>query len=230
LGTSNVAVGTSALQFNTTGNVNTAVGYAALFTNTTGTNNTGIGYFADVATNNLFNATAVGANAIVNASNKIRLGSTGTVVSASSYITESDGRLKENISDADVPGLSFIAALQPVAYNFNYTAFNNFLRSNSKNERIHDNLFITYQQHLVKLSQKREIGFVAQDVEKLIREKGYSFNGVYAPQNDNDNYGLDYSKFVVPLVKAVQEQQSIIEEQQKLIDELLKRVEALEKK
>src|SRR5207237_10000477 len=31
------------------------------------------------------------------------------------------------------------------------------------------------------------------------------FSGVYKPQNDKDAYGLSYSDFVVPLVKAVQE-------------------------
>ena len=43
-------------------------------------------------------------------------------------------------------------------------------------------------------------------------------------------YGLRYAEFVVPLVKGIQEQQTIIEAQQKQIGELLKRIEALEKK
>ena len=34
---------------------------------------------------------------------------------------------------------------------------------------------------------------------------GYDFSGVDAPKNDKDIYGLRYSEFVVPLVKAVQE-------------------------
>ena len=33
----------------------------------------------------------------------------------------------------------------------------------------------------------------------------YDFSGVYKPQNDKDLYGLNYSDFVVPLVKAAQE-------------------------
>jgi uncharacterized coiled-coil protein SlyX len=41
-------------------------------------------------------------------------------------------------------------------------------------------------------------------------------------------YGLRYAEFVVPLVKAVQEQQAFIENQQKQIDELLRRIEELE--
>ena len=48
-------------------------------------------------------------------------------------------------------------------------------------------------------------GFVAQDVEKAARELNYDFSGVDAAKNDKDLYGLRYSEFVVPLVKAVQE-------------------------
>jgi len=54
---------------------------------------------------------------------------------------------------------------------------------------------------------------------------------VDAPQNENDYYGLHYSDFVVPLAKAVQEQQLMIMElRQKLVkmDILQKKLEALE--
>ena len=40
------------------------------------------------------------------------------------------------------------------------------------------------------------------------------------PRKPNDVYGLSYSQFVVPLVKAVQEQQQIINEQKKTIEVL----------
>jgi hypothetical protein len=52
-------------------------------------------------------------------------------------------------------------------------------------------------------------------------ESGYDFNGVIKPQNKQDTYGLAYSQFVVPLVKAIQEQQEMIESLKKEI-ELLK--------
>jgi hypothetical protein len=50
------------------------------------------------------------------------------------------------------------------------------------------------------------------------------------PGNPDELYSLRYSDFVVPPVKAVQEQQALIESQQTQIDALLKRIEALEKK
>ena len=48
-------------------------------------------------------------------------------------------------------------------------------------------------------------GFIAQDVEKAAQSIGYDFSGVDAAANDNSLYGLRYSEFIVPLVKAVQE-------------------------
>jgi hypothetical protein len=141
--------------------------------------------------------------------------------------------------------------LHPVSYNFNYKRFDDFLQKNRKEK----NNGAAYERQLLEKSSHKEIGFIAQDVEKLCMDGHYTFNGVYAPQNENDNYSLDYSRFVVPLVRAIQEQQAIIEnlkkqveaapsaaihaqigkqqviieKQQAQINELLRRVEALEK-
>ena len=65
------------------------------------------------------------------------------------------------------------------------------------------------------------------EVEAAAKKLGFDFSGVDAPKNENDMYGLRYAEFVVPLVKAVQEQQTIIQNQQKQIDELKKLVEKL---
>jgi trimeric autotransporter adhesin len=52
-----------------------------------------------------------------------------------------------------------------------------------------------------------QTGFIAQEVEVAAKSVGFDFSGVDAPKNENDFYGLRYAEFVVPLVKAVQEQQ-----------------------
>jgi trimeric autotransporter adhesin len=82
-----------------------------------------------------------------------------------------------------------------------------------------------------------QTGFIAQDVEAAAKELNFDFSGVDAPKNENDFYGLRYAEFVVPLVKAVQEQQGIIENQNQKIKSLeetntaiLKRLEKLENK
>jgi hypothetical protein len=53
--------------------------------------------------------------------------------------------------------------------------------------------------------KKIQTGFLAQDVEKAAKELNFDFSGVDAAKNNKDLYGLRYSEFVVPLVKAVQE-------------------------
>lgn len=84
-----------------------------------------------------------------------------------------------------------------------------------------------------------ETGFIAQEVEQAAREAGFVFSGVDVPQGSSDYYGLRYASFVVPLVKAIQEQHIIIENQQEEINTLkaelltmqqqfIRRLEALE--
>lgn len=74
----------------------------------------------------------------------------------------------------------------------------------------------------------RQIGLIAQDVEKVVPE---------VVNTHEDGYkGVDYSKLTAVLIEATKEQQSIIDEQdariakqQEQIDALLERVTALEK-
>jgi hypothetical protein len=76
---------------------------------------------------------------------------------------------------------------------------------------------------------KRFSGFIAQDVEKVAKSLGYDFSGIDAAKNEKDLYGLRYSEFVVPMVKAIQEQQVQIEELKKMNLELMKEIQALKK-
>jgi len=71
-------------------------------------------------------------------------------------------------------------------------------------------------------------GFIAQEVEATAESLGYDFSGVDAPKNDKDFYGLRYAAFVVPLVKAVQEQQEYIESQEERLVEMEQKMARLE--
>ena len=73
-------------------------------------------------------------------------------------------------------------------------------------------------------------GFEAQEVEKAAASIGYNFSGVDKPKNDQESfYGLRYSDFVAPLVKAVQEQQLMIEDLKKEVIFLKSEMENLKK-
>jgi hypothetical protein len=70
-------------------------------------------------------------------------------------------------------------------------------------------------------------GFIAQEVEAAATAVGYDFHGVDKPKNETSHYGLRYAEFVVPMVKAMQEQQEMmdakdvrLDEQQEMIEEL----------
>ena len=213
-GDRNTALGNRALNTNTTGNRNTAIGDSALFSNNKGSNNTALGYSATVSA--LFsNATAIGFGALANAQGRVQIGNS-TVTTIGGYrawTNVSDARFKKNIEEK-VIGLDFIMALRPVTYNLDMDAIANF-------QETPDNMRSVEEEH--KREQELETGFIAQEVELAAKNLGYDFNGINAPQHERDNYSLSYATFVVPLVKAMQEQQE-------LIIKLQERISVLEKK
>lgn len=242
IGVNNTATGSSALYSNTSGAVNSAYGNAAVYSNTTGSNNVGVGNNAlyynasgsyntavgNTAGNNAgtnpSNFTALGYNAghLGSNSNTIEIGNSsvswiGGNVGWSTYF--SDERAKTDVNE-NVPGISFISKLRPVTYRLSLEMQQAVLGVADNN-----NWDGKYD-----IEQQVQSGFIAQEVEQAAKELNYDFIGVAAPIGNRKLYSMQYSAFVVPLVKAVQEQQQIIEKQQQKIDELSLQVQALLKK
>ena len=97
----------------------------------------------------------------------------------------SDIRFKKNVDDSDL-GLSFINDLRSVKYNH-------------KTDRDTD---------------KKKYGLIAQEVQEALSTAGVDdFSGVV--DQDEDHLRLDYTQFVAPLIKAVQELSKEIEELKK---------------
>jgi hypothetical protein len=224
-GTGNTAVGLGALETNTTGPYNAAVGYHALVNNTTGGYNTaignsalaqtttavyasGVGYSANSVGGAYDNSTGLGHNADATASNMVMVGdaSVTSIKGQVSFTAVSDQRFKKNIKDNEVKGLEFITKLRPVTYNFDTKAQASWKEANY-GEVDSANYVGKYDIEKIRFS-----GFLAQEVEAVAKEIGYAFSGVDAPKNSKDVYGLRYAEFVVPLVKAVQEQQQQLEQ------------------
>ncbi len=219
-GNYNTATGCQAMYKTTSGYNNTAVGYKAMWDNTTGDYNTAIGYDAGPGSSysNLTNSTALGRGATNTSSNQVRIGnsSVGSIGGYQPWSLLSDGRFKKQIRHDKVVGLDFILKLQPVTYQLDILALDKFLgKENQEN-------------NTKEVADSYQSGFIAQQVEAAANETGYEFSGIDAPKNDNDHYSLRYSMFVVPLVKAVQEQQQMIDEQNSTIEKLVKRLEVLE--
>jgi trimeric autotransporter adhesin len=237
---SNTAVGHESMALNSSGFQNTAQGYQSLYNNISGGSNVAIGFdalkFNSSGNNNIAigrgagscsgfgsvnNSIIIGANTCTQLSNYALFGTSTTIWTGgnTTWSTYSDARLKKDIRE-DVGGLSFILKLRPVTYNRNISVMDKAQgRENAKD-----------YPGRIDLEKIRFSGFLAQEVEIAAQQTGYNFSGVTAPKTATDFYSLSYESFVVPLVKAVQEQQVFIEKQSKLIDELLKRVAILESK
>lgn len=194
-GTNNVAVGSQALQ-QSIGEANVAIGFSSGTSLTTGSNNTAVGSNITFSASSINNSTAIGSGVAITASNQVRIGN-GSVTSIGGQVAWtalSDQRAKTNIK-ANVPGLEFVLQLNPVSYRLH----ENFAAAKAANAHS-------------KPAEKntRHIGFLAQEVVGVVRKMNYDFDGIDVPENPDGEYGIRYGLFVVPLIKAVQEQQEEI--------------------
>ncbi|MBK9108441.1 MAG: tail fiber domain-containing protein [Saprospiraceae bacterium] len=192
-GQNNSVLGARAMSFNETGILNTACGTQALQDNVSGSRNSAFGFRANVGAGDLTDATAIGADAIVDASNKVRIGS-GYVTSIGGQVgwtIYSDVRVKDRVKE-NVPGLKFINALKPVTFHYNIAKQNKLMGIESKIE----------SRDRSEIEEIPFTGFLAQDVDAAAQRIGYNFSGI---DRTGKIMGLRYADFVVPIVKAVQE-------------------------
>lgn len=120
----------------------------------------------------------------------------GTIYATNNVINTSDARLKQDIEQLGY-GLAEVMKLSPVTYNW---------KNNSN-----------YQ---------KKIGFIAQDVMKVVPEAVYTHAAVYDEQAGShtfvemENLGMTYSDLIPVLVNAIKEQQVMIEELRREINSL----------
>ena len=212
----NVAVGSSALSANC-GDGNTAIGHAA-GTVITGGENTVVGVNAGYAlasgSNNLFLGQDAGRTGspggnITTTSNIIVLGdeNIATFNCQQDVTAASDARDKTDFTALDL-GLDFVKALAPVTYKWDK-------RSKYGDKTADDYDLNAQTPDGTHKEDWLDIGFKAQDVEALEIAAGYNkdnkTNLVSSHTDGGKQMGLQYSKFVPILVKAIQEQQTLIE-------------------
>jgi hypothetical protein len=124
-----------------------------------------------------------------NSAPTVRLQVTGDII-ANSIAGSSDARFKTNISPI-TNSLQKVLALRGVHFNWNTTAFP---------ERM--------------FSDKKTIGFIAQEVEKVVPE-------IVQTENTPEQYkSVHYDKVVALLVEAIKEQQKQINQLQKQVKKL----------
>ena len=210
---------------NTTGFNNVAIGVDAGGTQSTGNGCTFLGYSAEASSGSYTNATAIGNQATANGSNEIRIGNSAVteIGGYEPWTVLSDARFKKNIAQ-DVHGLDFILKLRPVTYNLEVNKLAAYLKEDEHLDETGTKVYKAPDAITQQSRDQKELmiysGFIAQEVESVANTIGYHFNGVVKPGNKDDLYGLQYEQFVVPLVKAMQEQQELIEAQHKAIQSL----------
>jgi trimeric autotransporter adhesin len=203
-GARNTAMGNESLLNNTSGSYNTAIGFNSMTSITTGNENTGLGAYSDGGAG-FSNQIAIGYLAINNGSNRVRLGTSTTNLiqgQPTALTITSDKRFKENIKD-DVKGLEFILRLKPVSYNLDTRKITEFEAQGLRPD-VRTRLLNEPFEYSTKI---RRSGFLAQEVLQAAKSIGYDFDGIHIPGSENDIYGLTYDLFVMPLIKAIQEQQ-----------------------
>ncbi|MEO6252395.1 MAG: tail fiber domain-containing protein [Ferruginibacter sp.] len=251
----NIAIGNYSLYEDTTGTSNTAVGYGSLFDNRNGNQNTAVGqgalYYSKASNNTalgygalsaivtgynniavgsgsgthpaapaIYNTISIGNNGYLNAyQNQAFIGNLSTIWIGGqvNWSTFSDSRIKNTITE-DVKGIDFITRLRPVTYYKDFDAITKLTGNNQT-----EDFTGKYDGEKIKYS-----GFLAQEVEVAAKQSNYNFSGLHTPKGQFDLYSLSYAEFVVPLVKAVQEQQEMIKSQQKIIEAQQKKLELFE--
>lgn len=177
-GTGNSAFGYYSLYNNTDGIRNTAFGYQSLYNNT-GDTNTAIGYNAGSNISTGGNNICIGFNSQVpsnTSSGQIKLGNSNITYAGVqvAWTITSDRKFKTDILNSKL-GLGFISKLRPVSYT-----------------RIND-------EH-----QKIEYGFIAQEVEDVLKNEGVENSGILTI-DDEGTYNMRYNDLIAPMVKAIQE-------------------------
>lgn len=109
---------------------------------------------------------------------------------AYAWDTYSDARIKKDVQDLNY-GIDELMKLRPVRYN-------------------QYNSLITNNQILLTDSFKETIGFIAQEVNDVVKE-------AVTAGSDSSLWGMDYNKLVPVLVKSIQDQQNEIETLKKQI-------------
>ncbi len=224
-GIGNVAIGYNSMLGNTQANYNTAIGFHSLYNTysnsgantynvglgykagdliSTGTNNVILGANADPSANNGTNQIVIGYGATGTGNNQIALGNTSIThikAQVTSITGYSDSRIKRDIRNNHL-GLAFINKLRTVKYKLKNPA--------DYPLALREKRFIEGNEKRPQDDEKIYDGLIAQEVKAVIDELGIEWSGW--SKNDSDGkQGIQYGALTVPLIKAVQEQQTQIE-------------------
>ena len=181
------------------GTGDTSIGYGSGSNNLTGSYNTALGWQAgnDYIVN-LTNTTALGRSSNLTGSNQVQLGnSTTTTYTYGAVQNRSDVRDKDGVVDTSL-GLSFITALRPVEYKWDY-------REDYRTDP--QTPLASVVKDGSKVRTRKHQGLIAQEVKAVMDTLGVDFGGYqdHSINGGDDVKSLGYEEFIPPLIKAIQE-------------------------
>jgi hypothetical protein len=194
-GDNNTIMGRNAGSSINSGGNNTIIGTLAGDGIQGGSGNIMIGYNVDVDDDDAIDRMALGNSFTVNTDNRCHIGDGGYRAelyfgsSGESWGSTSDERIKKNIVDTDL-GLDFVNKLRPIKYQ-------------DKPTSEHPESF-NIQEPKDTASDKVLDGLLAQEVKSAVDDLGTTFSG-WTVNEKTTKQRLQYEKFVLPLIKAVQE-------------------------
>ena len=200
-GKQSVFIGQGAGYAVTTGITNVFLGQDAGDGVTTGSTNVCIGYGADTDTNSRGGCIVIGSGLSLNTAsdNVVEIGNNTNSMTydldGGDITVTSDVRTKKNIKGTKL-GLEFINKLRPITYQTKPT-------SQYPKE-------FGIENPSKKSSNKTWDGLIAQEVKEVMDDMDVGFSGW--EEGINTKQRLAYGKFVMPLIKAIQELSSKVEE------------------
>jgi len=205
---------------------NVCVGATAGNNISSNTRNTMIGSQANPSANNTSNEICLGYEADGQGANYAVIGNAsitrvyGAEDSGATFYGAgqnwSDKRMKEDVQNINI-GLDFIKKLTPITYtNKQPSDYEQSLKEklswyNRKEPRV------------IEDTEKARIrvGFLAQDVMTSLKDLGFNENNAIVQVDEKTTqYSMDYSSFVVPLTKAIQELSAKVDTMQTEINNL----------
>jgi hypothetical protein len=205
-GASNTIIGNAAGNSITTGYENTCIGKSAGDAITTGNNNIIIGQSVDPDSASQAHAIVIGVG-FTGSGNDFSFGKSSNVVTNdfnadANWSRSSDERLKKNVTNQSL-GLDFINNLRTVKYNW---------KASNELDSTDAQLAHLYKEDAADNEMDTDVvmhNFIAQEVKAALDTAGVSDFGGWK----EDHYGVQQvsrEMFVIPLVKAMQEQTAVI--------------------
>ena len=196
-GARNTILGTQAGTSITSGNDNVCIGNAAGDTLADANGCVIIGHNSDAVSDANY-ANVMGHNITGTATQRSRIGAGSNYVeldhstSGNGWANTSDVRIKKDIVSVDL-GLNFINSLRPVKY-----------KEKPLKDWPKEFLAKDTEEDLNFKNDKEFVGFISQEVKEIMDKNNTTFSG-WQVDEKSSRESLQYDKFVVPLVKAVQE-------------------------